>query len=170
MNIKADIEPTDEERQLKLTRVLAAPRHRVFALWIDQTLTAQWWGPRGFTNPLCEIDARPGGAIRIHMRAPDGTVHRMTGVFREVTAPERLAFTTSLNDAGGRRLLDGHISVALDEHAGITALALKVRAVGSGLIAARMLAGMEPGWSQSLERLAALASAPLTILPMSKES
>ncbi|MGH2375506.1 MAG: SRPBCC family protein, partial [bacterium] len=31
---------------------------------------AQWWGPRGFTNPVCELDVRPGGAIRIHMRGP----------------------------------------------------------------------------------------------------
>ena len=157
MNIKVDIEPAGEERRLQLTRVLAAPRRQVFALWTDQALMTQWWGPRGFTNPLCEVDARPGGAIHIHMRAPDGTVHRVTGVFREVTAPERLAFTTSVADADGRRLLDGHVSVALDEHAGITALSLKVRVVGFGPMAARMLASMEPGWSQSLERLAALA-------------
>jgi hypothetical protein len=56
-------------------RVLDAPPDRVFRAWTDPEGLARWWGPKGFTNPLCEVDARPGGAIRIHMRSPGGKAH-----------------------------------------------------------------------------------------------
>jgi uncharacterized protein YndB with AHSA1/START domain len=69
-----------EEQELVLTRVFDAPRELVFKVWTDPKHLARWWGPRGFTNPVCELDLRPGGAILIHMRGPDGTVYPMTGV------------------------------------------------------------------------------------------
>src|SRR5436190_8252782 len=65
------------QRELVLTRVFDAPREVVFRAWTDPERLAQWWGPRGFTNPRCEWDARPGGAIRVDMKGPDGTVYPM---------------------------------------------------------------------------------------------
>ncbi len=72
------------EWDLVMTREFDAPRELVFKAWTDAKQTAQWWGPKGFTNPVCELDVRVGGAIRIHMRAPDGVVYPMTGVFEEI--------------------------------------------------------------------------------------
>ena len=77
-------------QELVITRILDAPRELVFNVWTDPKHLAQWWGPRGFTNPVCEVDPHPGGAIRIHMRGPNGAVHPMTGVYQEVVRPERL--------------------------------------------------------------------------------
>ena len=61
------------ERELILTRVLDAPRELVFRMWTDPQHVAQWWGPMGFTNPVCEMDVRPGGELRIEhpSRTPD---------------------------------------------------------------------------------------------------
>src|ERR1700677_4936537 len=87
-------------RELTLTRILDAPRELVFKLWTEPRHLAQWWGPHGFTNPVCELDARAGGAIRVHMRAPDGTAYPMGGAFEEIVPPQRLVFTTSAH-AGG---------------------------------------------------------------------
>ncbi len=53
---------TSEEQELVLTRVFDAPRELVFKVWTDPKHVAQWWGPHGFTNPVCELDLRPGGA------------------------------------------------------------------------------------------------------------
>jgi len=69
----------NEEQQLVLTRVFDAPRELVFKVWTDPKHVARWWGPHRFTNPVCELDLRPGGAILIHMRGPDGVVYPMTG-------------------------------------------------------------------------------------------
>ena len=63
---------TKPDHELTVTRVFDAPRELVFTMWTDPEHMAQWWGPQGFTNPVCEMDVRVGGAIRIHMRGPDG--------------------------------------------------------------------------------------------------
>jgi uncharacterized protein YndB with AHSA1/START domain len=52
-------------------------------------------GPEGWTMPVCEIDRRPGGAWHFGWRQPDGTEMEMRGVYRELTAPERLLTTES---------------------------------------------------------------------------
>src|SRR5258708_3567492 len=90
---------TNEEQELVLTREFEAPRELVFKVWTDPKHVAQWWGPRGFTNPVCELDLRPAGAILIHMRGPDGTVYPMTGVYQEIVEPERLVVTSAALDA-----------------------------------------------------------------------
>src|SRR5258708_31751686 len=86
--------------ELVLTRDLAAPRAQVFAAWTDARLASRWWAPQNFTPLSCEMDVRPDGAWRRRMRAPDGTVVTKWGVYREVTAPERLLFTYMTQQAG----------------------------------------------------------------------
>src|SRR5438445_727774 len=84
---------TAGERELVTTRVFDAPRDLVFKAWTDPKQMAQWFPPKDFTAPVCELDVRPGGAIRINMRGPDGSVFPGKGVFREVVPSERLVFT-----------------------------------------------------------------------------
>src|SRR6202167_2121007 len=91
-------------KEIIITRVFDAPRALVFKAWTDPKHLAQWWGPKGFTNPVCEIDARIGGALRIHMRGPDGSIYPMKGVIREIAAPERLVFTNIAVDASGNHM------------------------------------------------------------------
>jgi uncharacterized protein YndB with AHSA1/START domain len=144
------------ESEVHFTRVYDAPRGLVFKAWTDPRHMAQWWGPRGFTNPVCELDVRVGGVILIHMRAPDGTVYPMTGTFQEVVEPERLVFIAVARDDDGHALLEGLVTVTFEEHGGKTTLAVHETAVGFAAVAEQMLAGMETGWAQSLERLDAL--------------
>ncbi len=147
--------PTANEKQeLVLTRVFDAPREVVFEAWTDPRHLVQWWGPKGFTNPVCEADARPGGAIRVHMRAPDGTVYPMTGVFDEVVRPERLVFTSSPLDAQGNPMFEVLTTVTFAEQGQKTKLTLQATVVKLTDAAAPYLQGMEMGWTQSLERLA----------------
>ena len=80
-------------------------------------LLAQWWGPKGFTNPVCEIDARVGGALRIHMRAPDGSIYPMKGEIREIVPPERLVFTNIALDEAGNAIIEGFTTVTFAEEA-----------------------------------------------------
>ena len=81
-----------------LTRRIAASPEVVFAAWIDPKQLAKWWGPKGFTNPVCEVDARMGGAILIDMRSPDGVVYPMTGRFVTIDRPHKLVFVTAAID------------------------------------------------------------------------
>jgi uncharacterized protein YndB with AHSA1/START domain len=54
--------------EMELTRLVRAPRELVWQAWTDVERLREWWGPKVFTNPRCEIDVRVGGAIRIDMR------------------------------------------------------------------------------------------------------
>jgi uncharacterized protein YndB with AHSA1/START domain len=133
-------------------RVFDAPRNAVFKAWTDPKQLAQWWGPRGFTNPVCEADVRPGGALRIVMRGPDGTEYPMGGSYLEIAPPERLVFRATV-DVKGIRVLETHNTVTLTEQGGRTTMDLRVRVVQATAEATPMLAGMHAGWSQSLGRL-----------------
>jgi uncharacterized protein YndB with AHSA1/START domain len=144
-------------REVTLIRLIDAPREQVFKAWIDAKQMAQWWGPRHFTNPVCEVDARPGGAIRIDMQGPDGTVHPMDGVFQEVVAPERLVFTSRAFDAkSNKTLIEALNTVTFTDEGGKTKLTVVARVGELAPEFAAAAAGMEEGWSQSLERLQAL--------------
>jgi len=141
-----------------LTRVFNAPRDLVFKAWTDPEQMAKWWGPDGFTNPVCELDARPGGKIRIDMRAPDGTIFPMTGTFYDVEEPTRLVFSQVAADHDGNALLKGHTVVTFEDQGEKTKVTVRSSAIGIAPVAADMLKGMEMGWTQSLVRLDALVS------------
>ena len=91
---------------LNITRTFDAPRELVFDAWTDPKHLAQWWGPHHFTNPRCEFDARPGGAIHIDMRGPDGTIYPMKGEVKEIVRPSRLVFTSMPIDDKGNVLFE----------------------------------------------------------------
>jgi uncharacterized protein YndB with AHSA1/START domain len=141
-------------REVMITRVFNASRSYVFSAWTDPQRLAQWWGPRGFTNPVCILDVRPGGAWRIIMRAPGGIDYPGGGVYREVVEPERLVFTNVAMDREGHPVLEGLTKVNFAEQSGGTELALHTRAVALAPDAGRYLDGMQTGWSQSLDKLA----------------
>jgi uncharacterized protein YndB with AHSA1/START domain len=149
---------TFAERELTITRVFDAPRALVFKAWTDPAHLVQWWGPQGFTNPVCEFDARAGGALRIHMRAPDGSVYPMKGVIREIVPPERLVFTNIAVDASGNHLLEGLTTVTFAEAGGKTKMTLHTRAAAVAEIATGYLQGMEMGWTQSIDKLEAFVA------------
>jgi uncharacterized protein YndB with AHSA1/START domain len=146
-------------RELTLTRIFAAPRELVFAAWTEPERLAIWWGPKGFDNPRCELDARPNGAIHIDMRAPDGVIYPMTGRVEEILPPERLVFTSGALDAEGRSIFTIRNTATFTERDGKTSLVLHARVIEARPEAERYLPGMEQGWSESLERLADLTRA-----------
>ena len=82
-----------ESLVLRLTRTFAAPRDAVFRAFTDPAELVRWWGPEGFDVPELRLDPRPGGAWRTCMRAPDGTLYCVGGVYREFLPPERLVLT-----------------------------------------------------------------------------
>ena len=146
-------------RELYISRFYAVSRQQVFRAWTDPKHVARWWGPKDFTNPVCEIEARLGGRIRIVMRGPDGTDYPMQGTVTDIRANERFAFDfEALDKPGGKPVLQGRVTVSFAEEDGKTRLSLSTYAEGLGLDAAGKLEGMETGWNQSLDRLTRLVN------------
>ena len=136
------------------SRVLKAPREKVWAAWTDPARMAAWWGPKGFTNPVCELDVRPGGRIWIVMRAPDGSDHPMGGAFEAVTPPSRLVFVGAPQDDTGFVYAENLLTVTFAETAdGGTLLTIHSRLTERVDLGPDIAREAERGMNQSLERL-----------------
>jgi uncharacterized protein YndB with AHSA1/START domain len=85
--------PATSDRDLVLTRIIDAPREKLFRAWTEPELVKQWFAPRPWTTPSAELDVRPGGATLIVMRSPEGQDMPNPGVILEVVQNERLVFT-----------------------------------------------------------------------------
>ncbi len=104
------------DRELATSRLLDAPRERVFGAFSEPARLARWWGPQGFTNTFHEFDLRPGGAWRFVMHGPNGGDYANEGVFVEVSPPARLVvrhvsrprfeLTVALAEEGGKTRID----------------------------------------------------------------
>jgi uncharacterized protein YndB with AHSA1/START domain len=144
---------------LVLERTFDAPIELVWQAWTDPIQLQQWWGPKCFTNPVCRADVRPGGAIYIEMRAPDGTIYPMGGTYEEVVKFERIVFKSAALDEKGNPKFEIQTSVTFAEANGKTALKLEAKVLNmTSADAEQHLGGMRMGWSQSLDRLGALVT------------
>jgi uncharacterized protein YndB with AHSA1/START domain len=121
-------------QELVVTRVLEAPRERVWKAWTEAERLAQWWGPKGSTIRVIKLDLRLGGIFHYAMQFQPG--HDMFGrfIYREIAAPERLVFVSSFSDpAGGVTRApfaqnfprEVHNTLTLAEQNGRTALTLR---------------------------------------------
>lgn len=142
--------------RLRLTRVLDAPVREVWRALTEPDRLATWWGPAGFTAPRIWLDLRAGGSYRIEMQPPDGGAFYLQGEFREVAPPARLAYTFRWEDPDPDDR-DTVVTLALAEVRAGTELVIEQ---GPFLTDAR-LALHRSGWSESCEKLSALASSLL---------
>ncbi len=80
------------DREIRVSRVINAPRERVFEAMVDSKQVVKWWGPRGFSTTIHEMDVRPGGVWRQTMHGPDGVDYDNRSTFIEIVKPERIVF------------------------------------------------------------------------------
>jgi uncharacterized protein YndB with AHSA1/START domain len=80
------------DREIVLTRVFDAPRELVFEAWTKPEHAMKWFGPKGFTCTLHEMDVRVGGRWRFDMTAPDGKLYPNRIEYLEIVPNERLVF------------------------------------------------------------------------------
>jgi uncharacterized protein YndB with AHSA1/START domain len=162
MTASHDARPGNET-EITMSRLFDAPRELVFEAWTDPEQLARWWGPHGFTNPVCETDPRPGGRWRIDMQGPDGTIYPNTGRYLEVIVPERLVYTDDVADdatAWGNHPPPSTVqTVTFEDAGGGTRVTVVVRLDSPAARDAMIEMGAVIGWNESMERLDALLAA-----------
>lgn len=141
---------TPAEREIHVERILDAPRERVFAAFTDPALIPDWWGPQGTTTRVDEMDVRAGGRWRFVIRNEDGSETGFRGIYREVSAPERIVQTFEWEG------MPGHVSVEtatfedLGERTKVTSTSLfHTTEERDGMLAS----GMERGLNETYARL-----------------
>jgi len=142
---------TPAEREIHIERVFNAPRERLFAAFTDPELTSQWWGPRGTTTVVVEMDVRPGGIWRFVSKDSDGSEFGFRGVYREVAPPERLVQSFVFGGMPGYISLETAIFEDLGD--GRTKITSDVIFYTNEERDGMLSAGMEKGMNESFERL-----------------
>ncbi len=157
-----------DELDFVITRILDAPRTLVFQAWTDPKHLTNWWGPKGFSNPVCQMDVRPGGVHRVVMRSPDGVDYPITGFYQEIVEPERIVMTMDCSEhpptwhdavKPDRDPSDTNPAgvmvqtVTFEDLGGKTLLTIRTRFKSREIQQGMLKLGMTEGWSSSLDRL-----------------
>jgi uncharacterized protein YndB with AHSA1/START domain len=153
-------------RELVLTRIFNAPRDLVWKAFTERERMARWWGMKGATTRIRELDLRPGGALLYVMRMPDGREMLGKWVYREIVAPELLVVVHFTTDDTGKPIAHPYdpnlpremlTTSRFTEHAGRTTLELRsvpINATEHERETFNKLAdAMEEGFNNSLDLL-----------------
>ena len=147
--------------EVVVTRVFDAPREMVFRAFTEAGQMQQWFAPKGFTTPFCEVDARPGGLMRCCLRSPEGKEYWGRGIYQEVVPPERIVYLDAFTDPEGNLVAPTYygmsadhpgealVTITFDDLGGRTRVTLR-HAIGAHV---PERAGTEQGWTEMLEKL-----------------
>lgn len=150
--------------ELVIVRTFNAPPEAVWQAWTEPERVKLWWGPKGFTAPVCKIDLCIGGKYLNCMRSPEGQEFWSTGKYLEIVAPSLLVCTDSFADADGNVVpathygmgedfpLELQIRVTFEGDGGITLMTLRHLGMSPG----EMSDMCRTGWSESFDKLAAI--------------
>jgi uncharacterized protein YndB with AHSA1/START domain len=149
-NPRATTLTTPSDRELVITRVVAAPRWLVWEAFTNPAHVPHWMlGPAGWAMPICEIDLRVGGAWHFVWRRADGTEMAMRGVYTEIAPPERLVST----EAWGGDWPETLNTLLLSEEGGKTTITQRVRYASREARDAALKTGMAEGMAETFARL-----------------
>jgi uncharacterized protein YndB with AHSA1/START domain len=147
------------DRKLVLTRLIDAPREKLYRAWTEAALLQQWFAPAPWTTTHAELDVRPGGTNTIVMRSPDGNDMPCSGVYLEVVPNRRLVFTDAYTGAwqpSQKPFMT--VIVTFEDEAGKTRYTARVRHWTVADREAHEKMGFHQGWGQCADQLAALVA------------
>ena len=144
------------------SRVFEAPRDLVFRAFSDCKHLVHWWGPNGWTLPVCEMDFRTGGTWRYCMQGPDGESSCWESTYREIVRPERIVYTDAFTDGDGNPI-EGTpqmvVTVTFIEDGGRTTLTSRASFASAKDLEFAVGFGMVQGLTETWDRLEAYLAA-----------
>jgi uncharacterized protein YndB with AHSA1/START domain len=154
----AEAAPTSD-RELVLTRLVDAPRAKLYRAWTEPELLKQWFAPKPYTTPVAELNVRPGGANLIVMRSPDGKDMSNRGVYLDVVENERLVFTDAYTKAWEPSVKPFMTAIlTFEDEAGKTRYTARVRHWTVADRETHEKMGFHKGWGICTDQLEALVA------------
>ncbi len=153
---------SDQQEWVKIRREFEAPIADVWGMWAEPEMFKKWYGPMGMSVPVAEMDVVVGGTRKVcmEMKTPERSMSMwFIGVYKEVSAPNRLVYTESMCDADGviipaesMGMPPGHpdvieVIVDLSEENGKTVMTMVHVGVPEGSAGGG-------GWNQAFDKLA----------------
>ncbi|UPK45164.1 SRPBCC domain-containing protein [Paenibacillus pabuli] len=158
------VSSVENEKVLVLERVFDAPRELVFSMFKEPEHLQRWWGPRGWTIPVCNVDFRPGGIWHYCMKCEDksqGDFYGMESwgkaVYKEIVEPERIVYTDYFSDAEGNTdesLPSTEVTMQFIDLGGKTKIVNRSEYVSADALQTVMDMGMLQGITETWDRLA----------------
>jgi uncharacterized protein YndB with AHSA1/START domain len=152
----------NEIERMTITRVFDAPRELVWKAWTEAKYIMQWWGPKGFTSPVCKMDFRVGGKLLCCMRSPDGQEGWNAVEYYEIVPYEKIVSLMYFSDAEGNKIdpaqlgiepaIEGAYDVTLFEDLGNGRT--KLTFIGNEPMESAKNSGQAEGWSEQLDKVA----------------
>lgn len=153
------------QRELRLERVLDAPRHLVWTALTDPEQMKKWWGPEHFTSPILTIDLRVGGKFHGCMRDPDGKDYWSGGVYQEVVPEEKIVVSDFFSDEHGNVVdpvgygadplfpKENIVTITFEEIENKTKLTILYLVESDEVLQVMLQMQMREGWESSLDKL-----------------
>ncbi len=152
----------NEQERMTITRVFDAPRELVWKAWTDPKYVMQWWGPKGFTSPLCKIDFRVGGKFLCCMKSPDGQEFWNAGEYHEIVPYEKIVSSMYFADANGNKVEAAELGIeheAIEDAYDVTLFEdlgsgqTKLTFIGNETAESATASGQAEGWNQILAKI-----------------
>src|ERR1700756_1746763 len=156
-----------ETERMVVTRVFDAPRELVWKAWTDPKYMMQWWGPKGFTSPHCEIDFRVGGKFLCCMRSPDGWEGWNAGEYHEIVPYQKIVSSMYFSDSKGNKIEAEQLGIeveAIDDAHNVILFEdigngqTKLTFIGNETMQNAIESGQLEGWAEQLDKLAAVVA------------
>jgi uncharacterized protein YndB with AHSA1/START domain len=151
---------TISDEAVVIERVFDAPVNLIWQMWTDPEHFKNWYGPKGFTIPVADMDLRVGGKRQICMESSDGSMKMWTtGEYTEIIPNERLVYTESPADENGNvvspsamGMPDGYptiteVTVVLENFGERTKMMMRHAGIPAD-------SGANAGWEQAFDKLA----------------
>ena len=155
-----------EVERMVVTKVFDAPPELVWKAWTDPQYVMQWWGPKGFSCPACEMDFRVGGKSLLCMKTPDGYEGWNAIEYHEIVLHEKIVSSMYFSDSKGNKIdpaelgmeeaIDGAYDVTLFEDLGNGQT--KLTYIGNEPIDSVKESGQFEGWVETLDKIAAVVA------------
>ena len=158
----------NETERMVVTRVFDAPRELVWKAWTDPQYVMQWWGPKGFTAPVCKIDFRVGGKFLCCMKSPDGQEGWTAGEYHEIVPHEKIVYSMYFADSNGNEVDPAQYGIeheAIDDARDMVIFEdfgngqTKLTMIGNETMEDAKNSGQLEGWNQLLDKVAAVIAA-----------
>ncbi len=157
----------NETERMVVTRVFDAPRELVWKAWTDPKYIMQWWGPKGFTAPVCKMDFRVGGRLLCCMRSPDGQEFWNGVEYHEIVPHEKIVSTMYFSDPEGNKVGAEHYGIAHEAIDGAHDVTIfedlgdgrtKLTLIGNETMESATSSGQVEGWNQILDKMAGVVA------------
>ena len=153
---KTQVNSNLEERSLTMERVFDAPRELVFRAYTEPEILKHWWGPQGWTLPVCNVDLREGGRWHYCMKGPGGEESWGLATYQEISPPERIVYRDAFSDAEGNvnaDLPEMIITVEFIDEGGKTRLRSRTLFDTQEALQSVLDMGVIEGMTETLDRL-----------------